>query len=153
MVWHQNNRLKLSESARYIVYKILKLQRDSVATQYTTLFFTFFISGILHSIIDVSSGIPWRQSGAIAFFCTQALGIILEEWVQKVYNSNRDMKSQADRPALFVRMIGWVWVTMFMAWSAPVWLYPMLYRDRGAKDSILPYSVAAFLMHSIQVAS
>lgn len=156
--------------------------------KYLNHFLNFFISGLLHALIDVACGLPWHESGAIQFFCTQLLGIVLEDFVWNTYrhfttsdspeyqkdemdktggtneanrpfdnslrNSSSHNRSAAanmvtrqeprSRPALWLRIIGILWVILFMSWSRPVWLYPSMYRELGdpAKgNSILPFSV------------
>lgn len=153
--------------------------------KYLTFFFNFFISGLLHAITDIACGLSWPESGAIRFFSTQLLGIVLEEFVWNIYHHFTTSDYQKDemektggtneayrsldnslrnsslhnrsaganmttrrepppRPALWLRITGILWVTLFMSWSIPVWLYPSMYRELGdpAKgNSILPFSV------------
>lgn len=171
----------VGDLADYITYATLQ-------HKYLNHFLNFFISGFLHALIDVACGLPWLESGAIQFFCTQFLGIILEDFAWKTYNhlipfdspeyqnnerekmesskeingslnnSTRNSSLQTRpsaanlisrhqrqiRPALWLRIIGVVWVISFLTWSMPVWLYPSMYRELGdpAKgNSILPFSV------------
>lgn len=163
--------------------------------KYMTYFFNFFISGVLHAITDVACGLSWHESGAIQFFCTQLLGIVLEEFVWNIYRHFTTSDYQKDemektggtneayrsldsslrtsslhncsaganmitrqeppsRPALWLRIAGILWVTLFMSWSIPVWLYPSMYRKLGdpAKgNSILPFSVFGPLFQLISL--
>ena len=101
----------------------------------------FWISGVMHFLIDLSADIPMRDSGAIRFFTIQALGIILEEVVQK---ADRNVIGNFNQSVLLVwrRCIGYGWVLAFLSWSAPVYIYPTLLRTkRGEQESILPFSV------------
>ena len=102
-------------------------------------FLVFLISGLLHATIDLSAGIPWRASGAVRFFCTQALGIWLEEAVRALYVG----WWLGSRPVPgWTKIVGHVWVLLFLAWSWPAYMYPMLYRTREeSTDSFLPFSV------------
>lgn len=159
----------------------------------------FVISGLLHALIDVACGLPWHESGAIQFFCTQLFGIVLEDLVWNTYRHlitfhspkyhedgmekkgrlNEAYRSldnsagcsslqnhsatailisrhkQQPRPALWLRIIGMVWVILFLSWSMPVWLYPSMYRELGdpAKgNSILPFSIfSPFLQLIVRV--
>lgn len=166
--------------------------------KYLNHFLNFFISGLLHALVDVACGLPWHESGAIQFFCTQLLGIVLEDFVWNTYrhfttsdspeyqkdemdktggtneanrpfdnslrNSSSHNRSAAanmvtrqeprSRPALWLRIIGILWVILFMSWSMPVWLYPSMYRELGdpAKgNSILPFSVFGPLFQLISL--
>jgi len=47
----------------------------------------FASSGVIHLIIDFSSGISVRDSGAVAAFMVQALGLIVEGIVVGTYRT------------------------------------------------------------------
>lgn len=53
--------------------------------KYLNHFLNFFISGLLHALVDIACGLPWQESGAIQFFCTQLLGIVLEDVARNIY--------------------------------------------------------------------
>ena len=147
LTWHQLNRRIVSDPTNFILHNLLKLPRGSIFTRYSALMLHFFISGVLHAAIDVASGIPWHSSGAIRFFCTQVLGIVLEEVAQAVYFSTFDRSQLPTSPALWSRCLGYIWLAIFLSWSAPTWLYPMLYRTRsGMQDSVLPFSLLRALI-------
>lgn len=65
-------------------------------------------------IIDVASGIPWGESGAIRFFGIQAFGILLEESIQALYSSNPTLQRLFKPRILWCRTIGYAWVFVFM---------------------------------------
>lgn len=46
----------------------------------------FLISGCMHFLIDISAGIPANKSGALMFFCTQILGMAIEDMIIKIYS-------------------------------------------------------------------
>lgn len=179
--WHQNNRRMVGDLADFLTYATLQ-------HKYLNHFLNFFISGFLHALIDVACGLPWKESGAIQFFCTQLLGFVIEDFAwysyrhlitfdspeyQKEMREKKELPKEANRsldnyarnlslqnrsaaanlierqkrqlrPALWLRIIGMLWVISFLSWSMPVWLYPSMYRGLGdpAKgNSILPFSV------------
>ena len=141
LTWHQLNRRIVSDPTNFLVHRLLKLRRGSMISRYSALMLHFIISGVLHAVIDSASGIPWLSSGAIQFFCTQPLGIVLEEIAQAVYFSAFGRSQLPTPPALWSRCLGYVWLATLLSWSVPVWLYPMLYRTRsGMQDSVLPFS-------------
>ena len=90
---------------------------------------------------DFAVGMTLVESGSIRFFCTQAVGILLEDSVQALYRHfvpGVD-KTKSDRVA---RLIGYVWLGVFLTWSTPVWAYPAMRRNQGkAKDIVLPFSI------------
>lgn len=76
---------------------------------------------------------------------TQVMGILLEDAVQGVYRSclgiERSQKTTAAR-----RLIGYVWVLIFLWWSTPAWLYPRLRLPKDDnKERLLPFSVVKML--------
>ena len=147
LTWHQLNRRIVSDPTNFILYKLLKLPHGNLVSRYSALTLHFFISGILHAAIDIASGIPWRSSGAVRFFCTQVLGIMLEEIAQAIYFSAFGRFQLPSSPALWSRCLGYVWLVIFLSWSVPTWLYPMLYRTRsGMQDSVLPFSLIRALI-------
>lgn len=149
LFWHQNNRQMVSQLADFLLHRTLHLPRKTWLTRLLDLFLNFFISGLMHAVLDIASGISWHDSGALQFFCTQVIGIVLEERVQMIYHhsgvwADRPGKlssSSAFRPRV---LIGYIWVVMFLTWSFPIWIYPTLYRMRGGMaDSVLPFSIFA----------
>ena len=99
----------------------------------------------MHLLIDISSGIRAPNSGAMVFFLTQVLGIVVEDLVKRTYSS---IMRTSNRPAMLIeRIVGFTWVTLFLSWSIPVYLYPMLYRtSAGLEDSTIPFSIVRMLV-------
>ena len=138
-VWHQNNREKTSVPVRYIVQDIFNLPKESYLGHQLCFFLVFLLSGFLHYTIDLSAGIPWHASGAIRFFCTQALGIWIEEAIRALCVSLYYGVQPLPR---WTVLVGYIWVVLFLSWSWPAYMYPMLYRTREeSADSFLPFSV------------
>lgn len=90
-----------------------------------------------HVTSDLGAGIPRSQSGALRFFTTQALGIMLEDGVQEMYRRIRG----GTRSALWSRVVGYVWVFLFLSWSTAAWQYPMLLI---AKEEDSAFRLSAF---------
>lgn len=99
----------------------------------------------MHYLIDLSIDLSISTSGAVTFFCTQAIGVLLEDFACSVYRSVEGISR--DQPVTRgQRIIGYLWVGTFMAWSLPVYVYPMLYRGNlGLDDSVTPYSIVRTL--------
>lgn len=142
-----------SYPADYITYKILRLPRDSPVARYIRVFVSFFICGLLHLYVDVAGGIPWYASGSLHFFCTQAIGIILESSFQALRKqfflpSNKvGSKPQSSR---WTRVVGYIWTASFLVWSAPVYSYAAIRQDINSGDTTkLPFSIAQFLGESM----
>ena len=101
----------------------------------------------MHFLIDLSSGVSPASSGAVQFFCTQALGLMVEDLLSSAYSALCGGGSSRDRPASRgERILGFLWVGSFLVWSFPAYLYPMLYRSNaGANDSVVPVSVVGLV--------
>lgn len=142
--WHQMFRQPFSGAAAFLVHDIFRSPKTGVVQRYSKIFAIFFISGLLHLLTDIGSGISFHESGSLRFFCTQVLGIIIEDAVQALFCSTRDgfNGSRRSSPARWTRVVGFLWLTCFMVWSTPVRAYPAMRRDKGEeKDNILPFSV------------
>ncbi|MCJ1267838.1 hypothetical protein MMC22_007724 [Lobaria immixta] len=140
--WHQNNRQKVSDLVDFFLHTVFQRSKKTTTTKYLSFLLHFFLSGLLHAGTDMASGAPWQETGAIQFFCMQTVGIALEEGVQHIYHSA--FQSRHPSTMLWARILGYVWVILFLAWSIPVWLYPSICRIRsGSADALLPFSIIA----------
>ena len=142
-----------SYPADYVTYKILRLPKASPVARYIRVFLSFFICGLLHLYVDVAGGIPWYASGSLHFFCTQAIGIILESSFQALWKwffppANK-VGSKPQSPG-WTRVAGYVWTAAFLVWSAPVYSYVAIRQDINSGDTQkLPFSIAQFVRESI----
>ena len=132
--------------ARFLVHDILHIPPNTLTARYAKILATFFVSGLLHLSTDLAGGIPLAESGAVRFFCTQALGICLEDSVQAVYRHFVPKKvlenSRSASREYLVQIIGYIWLILFLSWSTPVWVFPAIRRNTGtAEDRILPFSI------------
>jgi hypothetical protein len=50
-------------------------------------------------------------------------------------------------PHWAVRAAGYAWVVAWLSWTAPRWMYPILYRMEGTdRDMVLPFSLAQYIL-------
>ncbi|KAH8816084.1 membrane bound O-acyl transferase family-domain-containing protein [Xylogone sp. PMI_703] len=119
--WHQLLRKQLTSFSNFIVFEICRLRRNSILARYCNLFLTFWISGVYHILSD---GLD-TETGAVWFFIMQAIGITFEDAMQEVYR-------RSERPLKGIwRIVGYIWVFVFLVWTSPSWRYPVLrYRFR-----------------------
>ncbi|KAE8445948.1 hypothetical protein EG329_012727 [Mollisiaceae sp. DMI_Dod_QoI] len=117
--WQQNLQLTFKGPADFITHAILRIPQGTIFSRYSKIFFAFAVSGSLHTGSDFGGAIPFTQSGAFRFFCTQALGIILEDGIQEVYR-----RIFGDRKRLLREAVGYLWVFTWLCWSTPSWAYP-----------------------------
>lgn len=62
----------------------------------------------MHYLIDLSIGLSVSSSGAITFFCTQALGIFIEDLICSTYLSV--CGTSQDQPTGSQKALGYIWV-------------------------------------------
>lgn len=93
----------------------------------------------MHLVDDFASGVSLHDSGAMQFFLAQALGIILEDCVTRLYHL---LPLSMRLPNTAVKIVGFIWVEVYLIWSVPGYMYPMLWRaNQGLNDSTIPYSL------------
>ena len=88
-------------------------------------------------------GIPWEEVGAIRFFVMHGVGIMIEDSVQWFFSRLRQSRgaNDDDRRAIswWARIVGYVWVLLWMSWTMPGWAYPNYRRSDG--ELLLPFSL------------
>lgn len=145
--WHQMLTPTFSLPATFITYRILHLPQSNLIARCVRIVLSFLISGLLHQYVDVAGGVPWAESGALHFFCTQALGIVLESCVQASFTYFRGRSSDYhDSKQTTIsgraRVVGYIWTATFLIWSTPAFSYPVIQRNESgaANDMSLPFS-------------
>lgn len=141
-------RQPFSSIGNFLVEDIFCLTNHRLILRYSKILATFFVSGLLHLVADLALGMSLSESGSVRFFCTQALGIAIEDSVQAIFRAVCGGKGRmSTQRQAWARSIGYVWVGAFLAWSTPVWVYPAIRMNKGgADDRILPFSVLRLLL-------
>jgi hypothetical protein len=121
----------LKGPAEFITHSILRIPYGTFVARYSKIFFAFYFSGIMHIAADEGGAVPMAESGALRFFCVQALGIMLEDGAQAVYRNIFGNKYSG-----VCKVIGYFWVIAFLSWSTPVWVYPVA-RSMKREDMLL----------------
>lgn len=50
-----------------------------------------------------------------------------------------------------LRVIGYLWVFVFLVWSTPVWIYPSLRMNKGEeKDAVVPFSLIGAVAYRVK---
>jgi Membrane bound O-acyl transferase family len=128
----------LSDTAFFLASDVLRARRGTLIARYLTLFLTFFVSGLLHLMADLTRGTSWQASGALSSFYTHAAGIMLEDVVQALL----PLAAAHGWSSKYRKAVGYVWVLAFLLWSTSMWQYPSLSVDTGLPmDALLPFSV------------
>ncbi|OGM40168.1 hypothetical protein ABOM_011676 [Aspergillus bombycis] len=144
--WHQINTHKFNSISNFILRNVFNIQaRRGLIPKYARTATIFSISAVMHFLVDISAGVPVRKSGAIPFFCTQAFGIVIEDAILKLY-SYITAYANVRLPVPVERVLGFIWVGLFLIWSTPMYVYPMMYRTAaGLDDAIVPFSIIGML--------
>lgn len=124
---------------------------------------------MFHFGLDYAAGLEVTESQALKFFCAQTLGIMIEDAVKALWTRSSNTKrvrhqingkSQATsdeektptQTAMWIRLVGAVWVIGFMAWSQAAWIYPNISRPlRGPDDPERLFGSVALLLDNIQL--
>jgi hypothetical protein len=156
-VWHQLLRNDLYDPATFLAHDVLGLPTTGLAQRYFKIFVAFGISGALHAMAETTRGISLKDQGAVRFFCTQTLGIMIEDGFQELWrrlfgNAESDERvngsksgpegSKYARPALWKRVVGFLWLWAFMAWTTPSWIYPKMAQKMLVLERAFPWSLA-----------
>jgi hypothetical protein len=137
--WHQTNARKFSSISHTLVHEVLGLSRGTLIARLLRILAAFASSGVMHLLIDLSSGISFRDSGAMKAFIAQALGLIIEEIVMSIYQR---LPRHARFAENWEKALGFTWVALFLTWSVPAYIYPMMWRsNQGLMDSTIPFSL------------
>ncbi|KAF7430888.1 hypothetical protein PC9H_006603 [Pleurotus ostreatus] len=146
--WHQIHRRKFLAHAEFITRDLLGLPEGSTSAAIIKLYTSFFVSALIHAGGDYaclrgSSVVKTNYfggGGSIPFFLLQALAIHVESMVIAGFRRmerawfNQGMKEIRGRKAL--KLIGYLWVWVWMTWTVPIALGPLL---EGGLASITVY--------------
>ena len=89
-LWHQFLRQPFSSPAYVLFHSIRPLIPFFLFVRYLKILLTFLISNLLQLTVDLSLDMSLFESGLLRFFCTQAMGIMVEDAVQAAYRSLSD---------------------------------------------------------------
>lgn len=137
--WHQTNARKFTTISHYLVHDLFEIRRGTTIARCLRILAAFMSSGIMHMLVDLASGINLSSSGAMNFFIAQALGLIIEDAVIHAY---RRLPRETRLSKVAENGIGFSWVSLFLAWSVPAYVYPMMWRsNQGLNDSTIPFTL------------
>ncbi|KAL4973822.1 membrane bound O-acyl transferase family-domain-containing protein [Aspergillus desertorum] len=118
--WHQTLRRPLASNATFLA-TLFGFAPRSTGAHWIRVLISFVESGVIHSACDLGFGIPYEKSGGLAFFTLQILGLLIESvfqgFIERVGFRTGTRLS---------RMVGYVWVSVFLLWTTPLWANPIL---------------------------
>ncbi|KAJ5158142.1 uncharacterized protein N7500_007793 [Penicillium coprophilum] len=140
--WHQLLQNPLTSVSAFITQDLLGLRPRSLMQRYMNVFVVFFCSGVLHLILDIVQGIPAQESGAMLFFVTAPLGLMIEDGIKALWKSfskpNRSIKT-TPKP-LWQRVLGLTWSMAWLGVTSTGFFYPQVVRPKN--QALVPFSVA-----------
>ncbi|KAK8075552.1 hypothetical protein PG997_010215 [Apiospora hydei] len=140
--WHQINTHRLSSMAMFLMHNVLHLPRGTILVRYLRIWLIFLFSGVQHVAIDVASGISLQHSGAMRFFWIQPLGLVIEDLFLSLFNGGSQRAGQPFK--LWQHFLGWIWVGLWMAWTAPAYLYPIMALEASEAGGVVPVSIIGY---------
>ncbi|KAL3449074.1 membrane bound O-acyl transferase family-domain-containing protein [Aspergillus insuetus] len=127
--WHQVLRTPLTSNATFLAF-LLSLPPRSVGAHWLRVIIAFTGSGIIHSLCDIGFGVPLDKTGGLHFYTLQIFGFGVESVVSTVYKKVKKVYGVGFGENV-ERVIGYIWVVGFMAWSTPVWINPIIVSLAG----------------------
>ena len=144
--WHQSNRYPFQGASNYICKDFLGLR--SLVQRYTNILFVFTLSGVFHVLTDRAERIPFEQSRAMWFFCSQAVGIMIEDGVQELWrqwhgssrNGTKGSRDSDTEVPVWAKVVGYIWTWTFLSVTAK-WFFrphePLFLRKHGTPFGIV----------------
>lgn len=132
--------------SNFFSHDVLHLAKHTILARYLNIFIAFFLSGVIHIASDHGLTILPCESGAVRFFLTQAFGIVLEDAFQAVYY-NASGKPRPAKAPLLHKVVGYIWLILFLAWSTPVWSYPQ-FRSIRSVDRVYSFTIFGHITRS-----
>ncbi|KAH7308974.1 membrane bound O-acyl transferase family-domain-containing protein [Stachybotrys elegans] len=139
--WHQLLRWPFTSNTNFLLRQVLHFPRPTALERYTNNFLVFLLSGLLHAKAARLFGLSMVESGAIQFFTSFALGYIIEDIVQAIYQKIT-RKSDKDKTAVWEKLAGFTWVLFWLSITYPWYLYPSQRALNGTPAWTLPYHIA-----------
>lgn len=100
---------------------------------------------------DADTGMLPNESGAMRFFTIQPLGIVVEDlttWI--LSDSTVKPGSSAGRPTALQRWGGALWVLLWMTWTAPAYMFPVVAKTESGDKGVVPLSLIGLVTKQLQ---
>lgn len=102
--------------------------------------------GLIHLGTDFGTGIPFRESGVLQYFCTLATGIMFEDAIEAIWSHLVGPNRPGQSTPLWHRCVGYLWTFTFMCWCTPKWIYPIIERHHAGIDDVSPFGIAQYVI-------
>lgn len=152
--WHQSNRFPFQGASNYICKDFLGLK--SLVQRYTNIMLVFTLSGGFHILTDRAEGIPFGRSRAMSFFCSQAVGIMIEDGVQALWRqwhgSSKNVRVAHREVSMSAKLVGYIWTWTFLSVTAK-WFFqphePVFLRKHGNPFGIVKKMLSLFGLDAV----
>jgi hypothetical protein len=148
--WHQLLQNPLTAVSGLVTRDLLGLPPKSLLQRYTNVFVVFLFSGGLHVVLDIVQGIPANESGAMLFFATAPLGLMIEDGIKAGwrYTSKSDNSGQNGSTPLWQRVLGFLWSMAWLGVTSTGFFYPQVVRPQN--QALVPFSLVNHIGLSAQ---
>jgi len=119
--------------------------------RYGKIFLAFAVSGAMHIAADTGGAVSAKESGAMTFFCLQAVGIAVEDLGQEIWRrvagevKKGNINGGDEQRWLVIgrKVVGFIWVVLWLSYSTPFWVYPIALGMERADMLLTPSAMGA----------
>ncbi|KAJ5178574.1 uncharacterized protein N7500_001273 [Penicillium coprophilum] len=140
--WHQMLRLPLTSTSNFLARDVLGLPRSSLE-RYVNVFIVFFLSGLVHVVIDSVRNVSPKELGTMSFFLSFVVGYMIEDGVLALWKRTRGSQNNG-LPAWWQRALGFCWVITWLGITSP-WFFRLAMQKPEEQMVLVPFSVAGFI--------
>lgn len=142
--WHQMLRVPLTSCSNFLARDVLGLPRLSSVERYINVFIVFFLSGLVHVIIDILRNVTPQESGAMAFFLSFCVGYMIEDGVQALWKRLRCSQNTSGEPLWWQKTVGFIWVAAWLGYTS-TWFFGSAVQEPGKQMVLIPFSVVSLI--------
>ncbi|KGO39348.1 hypothetical protein PEX1_070080 [Penicillium expansum] len=146
--WHQMLRQPLTSTSNFLARDVLCLPRSSFVERYTNVFVVFFLSGLIHVVLDslrnVSPWNPWTMS----FFLSFVVAYMIEDGVQAFWKRTQGSQNNISLPAWWHKALGYCWVVAWLGVTSP-WYFRSAMLKPEEQMVLVPFSVTGLINLSL----
>jgi hypothetical protein len=111
--------------------------------RYVNVFIVFFLSGLIHVVIDSLRDVSLKELGTMAFFLSFVVGYMIEDGVIALWKRTRGSRNDS-LPAWWQRVLGFCWVITWLGVTSP-WFFRSAMTKPEEQMGLVPFSVAGLI--------
>ncbi|KAB8229582.1 wax synthase family protein [Aspergillus alliaceus] len=114
--------------ASLISTRILRVPEGTIWARYIKNILVFWLSGLVHFVAWHRQGFGCAAHSVFLWYFIQPVGFVIEANVQSLwYRWQRKGESMSLTSCIAKRLIGYIWVVLWMFWSVPKYVYTLQY--------------------------